>query len=130
MGRLLHEEIAKDQPLDVGAQKTTDGIVRAADDRLLHIERGIEKHRHSRESVECRQKVIKSGIGLSRNGLHARRPINMGHGGDNPFGGRPDPYRKLHKGRRGRQVEKLLGSLVEVPKARRDERVRGISLCY
>ena len=113
MGRLFHEQVAKDQPLDLGAQKTADGILRAADDRFLYIERGVEKHRHAGESAECREKIIESGIGLSRHRLHARRPIHMCHGGDDPFRGRLDPHRKLHKGGSGRQIEKLLGSLVQ-----------------
>ena len=129
MGRLFHEQVAKDQPLDLGAQKAADGILRAADDRFLYIEGGVEKHRHAGESAECREKIIESGIGLSRHRLDARRPIHMGHGGNDPFRGRLDPHRKLHKGGSGRN-RKTPGLAPRVPMAQRVEKVRGISLCY
>src|ERR1700736_3224695 len=65
------QEIAQDQGVHLGAQKTVDGFFRAADDGLVVVEGGVEHHRKAGEPFERFDELPVTGIGFARDGLPA-----------------------------------------------------------
>ncbi len=115
------EKISQDQDVHLRAAKTINRFFRAADDRLVVVERSIQDDGHAGQIAERAQQFPIKRIGGAAHGLQARGAVHVRRRGNHGALFRAHRISKGHEGRRMGLLEKFARGFLQDRRSKRPE---------